>query len=235
MYFLYLDDSGSAANANEHHFVLGGFCIHKHQIYHIRKYLDDLAKSLFPQNPETVEFHASHIHAGYGPWGAFNKPQRKEIIRRVLGALQCRRSIAVSFACAIHKPDYPAKNPVEFAFEDLCSRFEMFLGRVFHQTKEREKGIIILDKTVYETSLQQLAITFRQSGTTWRTLANLVEVPMFIESTTSRLIQLADHIAYATFRRFQRSDTTYFDVIRDYAAVLPTAVKNWFWEPLSRV
>ena len=23
------------------------------------------------------------------------------------------------------------------------------------------------------------------------------------------------------------------DIIRDYAAVLPTAVKNWFWEPLS--
>jgi hypothetical protein len=214
MYFLYLDDSGSIANIDEHHFVLGGFCIHVQQIYHIRKYLDDLAESLFPTNPETVEFHASHIYAGNGPWGAFKKSQRIEIIRRVLGALQCRRNIAVSFACAIHKPDFPTKNAVEFAFEDLCSRFEMFLSRMYHQTKAREKGIIILDKTVYETSLQQLAITFRQSGTTWRTLANIVEVPMFIESTTSRLIQLADHIAYATFRRFQRCDTTYFDVIQ---------------------
>lgn len=214
MYFLYLDDSGSVKNVSEHHFVLGGFCIHESQMYFLRKYLDDLAKEISPTNPENVEFHASEIHAGSGPWKAIKKPERQEIIRKVLRALQCKKSIAASFACAIHKPDYATKDPVELAFEDLCSRFEMFLNRIFHQTKVSEKGIIILDKSVHEGSLQKLSITFRQSGTKWRTLANLAEVPMFIESTTSRLIQLADHIAYATFRRFQRMDLSYFDVIQ---------------------
>ena len=38
---------------------------------------------------------------------------------------------------------------------------------------------------------------------------------MFLDSKSSRLIQLADHIVYATFRRYQADDLTYFNVIQD--------------------
>ncbi len=215
MYFLYLDDSGSAVNVSEHHFVLGGFCIHEHQVYWVRKYLDDLAEQILPGNSESLEFHASEIHAGKkGLWKSKNRTERKEIIRKVLRAIDQKKSKTAAFACAIHKPCFPTKDPVEFAFEDLCSRFEMFLNRVFHQTGNREKGVIILDKTIYENVLQKLAITFRQSGTQWRHLTNLIEVPMFLDSKSSRLIQLADHIAYATFRRYQAMDIDYFNIIQ---------------------
>lgn len=32
------------------------------------------------------------------------------------------------FACAIAKKDYPDRDPVEMAFEDLCKRFDLFLA-----------------------------------------------------------------------------------------------------------
>ena len=214
MYFLYLDDSGFVQNINEHHFVLGGFCIHGHKIYWLKKYLDDLAKEILPENPEALEFHASEIHSGKGIWKTISKPNRQEIIRKVLGALEREKSNTAAFACAVYKPDHPTKHPVEYAFEDLCSRFEMFLNRTFHQENQRVKGIIILDKSIYENILQKLAISFQQFGTRWRTLTNLVEVPMFIDSKSSRLIQLADHVAYAVFRRYQALDLKYFDVIQ---------------------
>ncbi len=215
MYFLYLDDSGSIKNVSEHHFVLGGYCVHEHQVYWLRKYLDDLASQILPENPEALEFHASEIHSGKkGLWKSINKPERQEIIRKVLKALEQKKSKTAAFACAIHKPCFPTRNPIELAFEDLCSRFEMFLNRVFHQTGNREKGIMILDKGIYENILQELAITFRQSGTRWRSLTNLIEVPMFLDSKSSRLIQLADHVAYATFRWYQSKDYKYFDVIQ---------------------
>jgi len=38
---------------------------------------------------------------------------------------------------------------------------------------------------------------------------------MFLDSKSSRLIQLADHVAYATFRRYQADDVTYFNVIQE--------------------
>ena len=47
MYFLYLDDSGSVQNTTEHHFVLGGVCVHESKVYYVRKYLDEYALELF--------------------------------------------------------------------------------------------------------------------------------------------------------------------------------------------
>ncbi len=44
-------------------------------------------------------------------------------------------------------------------------------------------------------------------------IENLAEAPLFIKSHVSRTVQLADHIAYAVFRRYNARDTTYFDII----------------------
>lgn len=155
--------------------------MHDSKVYYLRKYLDDLAQEILPESPSTLEFHASEIHAGLGPWKG--KPNRKEIIKRVLKALVTQYSKTAAFACAVHKPCCgAAQDPVEFAFEDICSRFQLFLDRVFHQTNVREKGIIILDKSIYENVLQKLAITFRQGGTRWRIPRDLIEVPMFLDS-----------------------------------------------------
>ena len=64
MYLLYLDDSGSTKNKSETHLVLGGMCIHEHQINYFTNQLDSLAVRLDPVNPDSVEFHASAIYSG---------------------------------------------------------------------------------------------------------------------------------------------------------------------------
>lgn len=91
----------------------------------------------------------------------------------------------------------------------------MFLGRLYAESGkgESQKGIIVLDKTSYETSLQKLAIEFRQKGMKYRPLNNIIEVPMFIDSKASRLTQLADHVAYAIFRRYEAGDINYYNLI----------------------
>jgi hypothetical protein len=43
----------------------------------------------------------------------------------------------------------------------------------------------------------------------------LAEVPLFLDSKASRLIQLADLVAYAVFRNYERTDSQFYDVIRD--------------------
>jgi hypothetical protein len=52
------------------------------------------------------------------------------------------------------------------AFEDLCQRFDYFLNRR-RQQGDQQRGMIILDKTTRETSLQQLSREFRKIGTRW--------------------------------------------------------------------
>jgi Protein of unknown function (DUF3800) len=44
-------------------------------------------------------------------------------------------------------------------------------------------------------------------------LTSLIKVPLFLDSKASRLIQLADLIAYAVFRHFEKGDNRFFPII----------------------
>lgn len=123
---------------------------------------------------------------------------------------------ACAYAVAVHKKSFPQSDPVEIAFEELCNRFDRQL-QIFNRQvdqKERQRGLIILDKSTYETPLQRLARSFRKTGTRWGVTRNLADVPMFVDSTASRLVQLADHIAYAVFRFYEAGDASYLNVIQ---------------------
>ena len=59
-------------NQHEEHFLLAGFCVFDHNIYYLRKYLDELATEINPTNPNGIEFHASIIYAGKDePWKSY--------------------------------------------------------------------------------------------------------------------------------------------------------------------
>lgn len=70
-----------------------------------------------------------------------------------------------------------------------------------------------MDKSSYENALQSLARIFRVQGTRWGNLRNLAEVPLFVDSQASRIIQIADLVAWAVWRRYEFQDTRYFDKI----------------------
>lgn len=118
MYLLYLDDSGSAKNQNESHLVLGGFSVFERQLHWLATKLDDLAREIYPQDPDAVEFHASHIFSGsIAPWKSMSKPERCEIIKKVLTVFAESHPSTVAFACSVHKESYPRQDPMECAFE----------------------------------------------------------------------------------------------------------------------
>jgi hypothetical protein len=214
MYILYLDDSGSAKNPKENYVVLGGICVPEKSIYWLTNQLENLAAQIYPQDPRKVEFHASDIFGGREePWNKFSKEERIGIIKKVLGVLDAAHADIVSFACAVHKASYPNRDPIELAFEDLASRFDMYLSRLFHEAGSQHQGLIVFDNSSYETGLQTLALKYRTFGTKWRRLNAICEVPFFVDSKASRIVQLADHIAYAVFRRYEAEDIKYFNMI----------------------
>ncbi len=224
MYLLYLDDAGSVGDKGQEYFVLGGVCVFERQVRWITEGMDALAASLNPAEPHTVEFHASAILAGRrAPWRTMEKNERSKVIKKVLALLTESRRITVAkagtssstraFACAVHKKSFPAINPVELAFEDLCKRFDMFLQRFYTTGNRPERGLIIMDSSSYETNLQELARDFRSIGTRWGDIYNMTDVPFFVDSRASRLVQLADHVAYAVFRRYERGDALFLDAI----------------------
>ena len=118
------------------------------------------------------------------------------------------------FAVVVKKSAIAPEDPVLYTFEHLTSRFDHFLVRLF-RGGDKQRGLILFDKSVHEKSLQSLARDFRTVGNSWGVLRNLSEVPVFLDSKASRLVQLADLVAYALFRKWEKNDSRFFDVIRD--------------------
>lgn len=215
MHLLYLDDSGSVGNVNEQYLVLGGVSVFETQASWITQRLDSLAQTIDPGDPHGVEFHASETYARRSePWKNFNREEARGTIKSVLDVLADAYGTARAFACVVHKSSFPDRDPMEVAFEDLCSRFDQYLRRL-RANGDRQRGLVILDKSAHETTLQQMSVEFRTLGTQWGVIRNLAETPLFVDSRASRAIQLADHIAYAVFRRYQYGDTQYLDRIAD--------------------
>jgi hypothetical protein len=135
-----------------------------------------------------------------------------DIYTRALQSLAESQRVRL-FGAAIHKIARSPDDPMEYAFEQISNRFDRMLGRL-HKSGDTQRGLIVLDKSSYETSLQSLAVNFRTDGHRWGQTHNLAEVPLFVDSRATRMIQYADLIAYALRRYYEKGDATYMDIIK---------------------
>ncbi|MCI5158227.1 MAG: DUF3800 domain-containing protein [Candidatus Electrothrix sp. AUS1_2] len=212
MYLLYADESGSTHDARQQYFVLAGFCASERQGYWLANELDRIAGQFNPADPSAVELHGSPMISGRGAWRHHPKADRKKAVEDVLNLFLHSHPSNRLFASVIRKAAVSPKDPAETAFEQLASRFDQYLMRL-HKRGDTQRGIIIFDKSTYESTIQALATDFRTIGHQWGVIRNLSEVPLFLDSKASRLIQLADIIAYSIFRHYEQADSTFFSII----------------------
>ncbi len=212
MHLLYLDDSGSVKNAADRHIILAGFSVAEMGIHWLSNRLDGLAERLWPDNPSSLEFHGTEMHNGKKQWRGIGKQDRIDAYHEALGYLTQSRHSRL-FCASVHRRAAGIDDPMELAFEHVASRFDRMLGR-FHKGGNTQRGLIVLDESAYETSLQALATQFRNHGHRWGQLHNIAEVPLFVNSKATRMIQYADLVAHASRRYFELGDPTYFDPIR---------------------
>ena len=217
MHLLYLDGSGSVRNPEETYFILAGISIYEGQIFHLIKDTEDFVERLDVGPPEEVELHASVIARGKrAPWKGMPRQKRLEVIDSALDVFCKSHNMNTLFAVAVHKQHRSPNDPVEYAFEETCNRFNLRLRRLGIRDTRRalpNKGLVVMDNSHYEGALQSLARTFRIYGTRWGHLRQMAEVPFFVDSRASRIIQLADLVAWSVWRRYEYGDTRFFDKI----------------------
>lgn len=214
MYLLYLDGSGSVRNPNERHFILAGVAVFERQIYHLIRETDRFVSSLGQGDVHDVELHGSVMANGRkSPWKGMTRQERLDTIERGLMLLRDAHRSVTAFAVAVDKRAISPQDPVEYAFEEICNRFNLFLSRLWNRQDEKHRGLVVMDESHYEETLQGLARRFREEGTRWGALRNLAEVPLFVDSAASRLIQIADLLGWAVWRRYEYHDTRYFDQV----------------------
>ena len=208
MWLLYLDESGNPDGDQDKYFVLAGLAVFERQAYWINEAVDKLAVNHF--GSAEVEFHAQPIAAHREePWRSLPTEQRNQIIDELAHIIS--ESKAVLFAVALERAI--TSEPVSRAFEEICRRFDLYLKRL-HFQNDTQRGLMVLDKTRYEARLQTLLSQYRSGdGTRFGRVQNFADVPLFADSRATRLLQLADLVAYSVFRRYERGDTRLIDKI----------------------
>lgn len=210
MHLLYLDDSGSVKNAVDRYVILAGLAVFERQTHWLSERLDEVARRVWPLNPLGLEFRGADIMGGKKHWRGVPRDDRTAVYRQALTILADSKHVRI-FAAAVHKGSLSPDDPMEYAFEQLCNRFDRYLGRL-HQNHDTQRGLIILDESSYETSLQTLCKEFRTAGHRWGQLYNLSDVPLFVNSKATRMIQFADLIAYSLRKYYENGDSSLFDI-----------------------
>ncbi len=217
MHLLYLDESGSVPDKCQEYFVLAGVSVSETRTHWVEQALNNIAKRFAPNNPYDIELHGSPMRSGREGWKAYSHDARIIAIKDSLKegiALQRSGCVRV-FGVVIRKNALVGVDPVEYAFESLVKRFDLYLGRNNrkYRDKKQHRGLIVFDKSSTERRIQNLAIEFKYNGHAHGKTKNFAEVPVFLDSKASRLIQLADLVAFSMFRKFEHNDPQFYDII----------------------
>lgn len=209
MYLFYVDDSGTVKDKNQKHFVLAGFSVFETETYNLSHKIESIMDRF--NLPSDVELHGNPMAKGSGIWRSIPKQTRIDCIHECLRTLTDARFRV--FAAVVNKEKYYTENPVISAFEQISSRFDQYLMRQYRKDKKPYRGLMICDKATHEETLQAVTHTYIEKGHSWGTLHNFSEVPLFLDSKASRMIQLADLIAYGIFQKYEHDNTSFFEDI----------------------
>jgi hypothetical protein len=218
MHLLYLDESGSVSDVDQRYFVLAGISLFERQTHWVEQELNQIALRFAPdpQSAHELELHAAPMRNGKYIWRAHRVPARIQALKDALAVIPRHhpRDVRI-FAVALNKQNFSGQDIAQEAFAQICSRFDLFLMRLYHGKGDKQRGILLFDKSHTEARIQTLARDFKYAGHQYGVTRNYAEVPVFLDSRASRLIQLADLVAYAVFRHFERGDSQYFEVIKN--------------------
>lgn len=215
MYILYLDESGTDSDSS--YFVLAGLAVFEREIYWYAQDVDALQQKYLPDIDYPVEFHASPLRQKDSakvpePFNCLTLNERRQLIKDMYQIIRSRRGVL--FGVAIEKAWCVKEEPYERAFEDLTSRFDLFLRRINATAGEHEqRGIIAVAESSYRRNLEILGERFRGGSTRWGQLRTISDVPFFLPARNTRMLQLADFCANAIFGRYNAGLTADFDII----------------------
>jgi len=139
--------------------------------------------------------------------------ERRQLLQDICGAVlawdDCRL-----FAECTDKRTFggvaPRTSPFEEAFSQVVSRLHRFLD----DQRPREHGLLVQDNNeTMAARLTHLMQEFHDRGTRWTQLPLIVETPLFVDSSLTSMVQVADVCAYATRRFCELGETQLFNLI----------------------
>lgn len=215
MHILYLDESGTHGSR---HFIMAGLAIFERETYFLSRALDRLQGVYFPSHDEPINLHASDLRAPdervRDPFSELESSQRLDLVFDIYQAIVDSR--ARLFGIAIEKAfvqNNQLQDLYERGFEEMVNRFDRMLARIGSEHGEPQRGLIVVAESSYRENIELLARNIASRGHRWGDTHNLADIPYFAPAGSTRLLQLADFVSNAVFRRYEFSDAKPLDVI----------------------
>ncbi|MDI6872655.1 MAG: DUF3800 domain-containing protein [Bacillota bacterium] len=207
-----MDESGTHTTAR--YFVVAGLAVFERETYFLAKSLDDLQAKYFPEATENIPFHASSLRAPESrvpaPYDALTIEDRRQLVTDIYQVVAGSR--ARVFAVAMEKAAIDG-DCYERGFEEIVNRFDRFLGRIFRDRGDQQRGLIVVAESSYRENLELLARNIAAEGHRWGETHCLADIPYFAPAKSTRLLQLADFVANAVFGRYESGYSRDFDQI----------------------
>jgi hypothetical protein len=216
VYLLYADESGDLTDPSTNVFVVGGIAVHEDAVRPLAGNINStINRYLGRSMGMRVELHAAPMRAGAGRWR--NIPVGKRVgLYRTLMKKCCSwthkdsASEIEPFVVVIDRNH--SQSPTETAYGELLYMFDRFL-REGRRRGSPHNGVLIADRSRYQRTLEawvELARTrARRPQQDPRRLYALAETPFFVDSQSTRLMQLADLLAHAFYRAYNAGDETF--------------------------
>jgi hypothetical protein len=219
MWILYLDESGTHGDAA--HLVVGGVAVFERSTHWLKREVEEALASALGPNPAVEPcalcLHASRLHVGgddkvEAPYDRLSPVQRRAVLDRVYATLAASKH-GVFFATVVDKDYCGTRDPYEVAFEDLISRFDLFLVRRHTQQGDSQRGMVVVAESNYRERIESLGSRILAAGTQWSRTKNLAEIPLFTPARNSRLLQLSDLVSNAVFGSYEKGLARHFNLL----------------------
>jgi hypothetical protein len=108
-------------------------------------------------------------------------------------------------------PARTGKTVEEQAFEQVLSRFETYLQKTDGSQQQSIYGLLVHDnnQTVAKKHTNQMR-KYHKDGTLWTSVNRTIETPLFVDSSLTRMVQVADLCSYALRRYVENGEGELF-------------------------
>jgi hypothetical protein len=226
MHLFFVDESGTPAKLaadKPRHFVIGGVVISDTAWHTVREKLLGLKIEKQYRGEVKWRFFAPNNKDDDNPMRDWSFDERNEFRDRVFRIINENKSIKVLCCVTDCKEAYKIASINTQAdlyfrtYKPLTERFQYMLQDVSREVGVKISGLIVADHRGSKDDnkmRQQHERLVHETGQNTSSYTNLVEGLFFAPSHMSVGIQLADMVAGAVWRKFERDDSTYFDVIQ---------------------
>ena len=205
---MYVDESGgSEMSDSTNFFVTCGIIFHESDLNSMKNRIQNYKTDNFNGKLKDAEIHLYHIWKGRGKFHGINFKEKMDLLDPLYSVISEMQFTVISIS--IDKEKFSQRHSdhdeiLDYGYMLLAERFDNFL------TEHEEKGIIRLDRitrpdrdTLEKKDKRILNVInkVRKKGTRWQLPAkSIIEEPMFMKSHTRKGLQIADAIAYCTFK-----------------------------------